>query len=176
MGWFSNIFKRAPKRAKKTRRKYSTTFHLSPNCSGLIKPKYIILHHSDGSFEGTKDWILKKESKVSYHYLIDSDGSRIQFVPNDKKAWHAGKSSWKPSGSSRVDRNLNSMSIGIAFYGNTYDRTPCEDEIDSVAGLCETLQKQFDIPKENVLTHGMVAPRRKDDCSPHVYELVMERI
>src|SRR5258708_26540294 len=33
--------------------------------------------------------------KVSSHYLIRRDGSLVQYVPEEKRAWHAGVSSWK---------------------------------------------------------------------------------
>ena len=34
------------------------------------------------------------ETKVSAHYLIDEDGDIVQLVPEDRRAWHAGFSSW----------------------------------------------------------------------------------
>ena len=45
--------------------------------------------------------------KVSSHLYIKRDGELIQFVPFDKRAWHAGKSKWKKF------NNLNKYSIGI---------------------------------------------------------------
>ena len=33
--------------------------------------------------------------KVSSHYLIRRDGERVQFVPVEKRAWHAGASFWR---------------------------------------------------------------------------------
>ena len=73
---------------------YPEKYLRSPNQSGKIKPKFIILHDSCGSHDGTKSWILKSRSQVSYHYLIAANGSRTQFVYDTKKAWHAGKSRW----------------------------------------------------------------------------------
>ena len=49
--------------------------------------------------------------KVSAHFLIRRDGGLIQFVPCAKRAWHAGKSSWK--GKTRC----NDFSIGIEMEG-----------------------------------------------------------
>ena len=34
------------------------------------------------------------ELKVSAHFVIRRDGSVIQYVPADKRAWHAGASCW----------------------------------------------------------------------------------
>ena len=149
---------------------YPEVYKASPNQSGIIKPKYVILHHSSGSHDGTRSWILKSESKVSYHYLIAADGSRTQFVYDKKRAWHAGRSSWKGVS------GLNGHSIGISFYGDTNKRTPSAVEIDSAAKKCKYLMDKFDIGIENILTHKMIAPNRKNDPSDKTYEMVIKRI
>src|ERR1700674_5880599 len=33
--------------------------------------------------------------RVSAHFLIRRDGGRVQFVPVQRRAWHAGLSSWR---------------------------------------------------------------------------------
>lgn len=149
---------------------YPEVFKSSPNQSGTISPKYIILHHSAGSHDGTRSWILNSSSKVSYHYLIAADGSRTQFVSDNKKAWHSGSSAWKGIS------GLNSHSIGISFYGDTNNRTPSAAEIDSCAKKCVYLMSKFGIPESNILTHEQIAPGRKNDCSKETHELVLKRI
>ena len=52
-----------------------------------------------------------KELKVSSHLFIDRDGSITQFVPFDKKAWHAGVSNFNGR------ENCNEFSIGIELEG-----------------------------------------------------------
>lgn len=150
---------------------YQETTRLSPHKGGKIRPKFIVLHHSAGSFSGTVNWILDKKSKVSYHYVIDPDtGDRVQMVWDSRKAWHAGKSEWKGY------RGLNSYSIGIAFSGNTNKRTVEDFEIDSVAKKCIYLMRKFDLKLEDIVTHKMIAPRRKNDCSDETYHRVIKRI
>ena len=149
---------------------YKETYCESPNQSGTIAPKFIVLHHSSGSHDGTKSWILQSKSGVSYHYLIADDGSRTQFVYDSKKAWHAGKSKYENY------IGLNSHSVGISFYGNTHERTPNDLEIDSCAKKCIFLMDKFSIPIESIITHKMCAPGRKDDCSEETYQLVLNRI
>ncbi len=149
---------------------YTEVFKSSPNQSGSISPKYIVLHHSSGSHDGTRSWILNSRSKVSYHYLIAADGSRTQFVSDTKKAWHAGASSW--GGIS----GLNSHSIGISFYGDTNKRTPAAAEIDSCAKKCVYLMTKFGLDESKILTHEQVSPGRKNDCSKETHELVLKRI
>jgi len=149
---------------------YPEVYKASPNQSGPIKPKYVILHHSSGSHDGTRSWILNAASKVSYHYLIAPDGSRTQFVYDKKRAWHAGRSSWKGLS------GLNGHSIGISFYGDTNKRTPSAVEIDSAAKKCKYLMDKFDLGIENILTHEMIAPNRKNDTSAATYQMVIDRI
>ena len=125
---------------------YQETYKSTPNQSGNISPKFIVLHHSSGSHDGTRSWILNSNSKVSYHYLIDGDGNRTQFVDDNKKAWHCGKSSWKGY------HSLNSHSIGISFFGNTYTRRPSDIEIDSCAKKCIKLMQKFNLNQDAVIT------------------------
>ncbi len=149
---------------------YPEVYKASPNQSGTIKPKYVILHHSSGSHDGTRSWILNASSKVSYHYLIAADGSRTQFVYDKKRAWHAGRSSWKGVS------GLNGHSIGISFYGDTNKRTPSAVEIDSAAKKCKYLMDKFDLGIEKILSHKMIAPNRKNDPSDETYKMVIKRI
>ena len=69
----------------------------TPNTSGKIKQiKFGIVHDDEGaSMAGTESWIMNPSSKVSYHVLIGKKGEVTQFVDFDKRAWHAGVSSWK---------------------------------------------------------------------------------
>lgn len=144
---------------------------MSPNKGGSISPKFIILHHTAGNFNGSVSWCLNPQAKVSYHYIINpANGNRIQLVWDSKRAWHAGRSRWQGR------TGLNSHSIGIAFAGDTNKRTPSEIEIDSVAHKCVYLMDKFKIGKDGILTHQMIAPHRKNDCSLKTYRLVIERI
>lgn len=162
--------KKEPLLEKAFSEEYEETYCKSPNQSGSITPKFIVLHHSFGSHDGTKSWILQDKSNVSYHYLIADDGSRTQFVYDTNKAWHAGKSEYENY------VGLNSHSVGISFYGNTHERTPNNLEIDSCAKKCIYLMDKFSIPIERIITHKMCAPGRKDDCSEETHQLVLNRI
>ncbi len=152
-------------------KKYVEKYRRSPNQSSSITPKFIVLHHSAGSYAGTVSWILNPASDVSYHYVINpSDGSRIQHVFDTKKAWHAGKSTWKGY------KGLNAWSVSIAFPGDTYKRKVSDVEIDSCAKKCLYLMNKFDLGITDIITHEMIAPGRKNDCSAAVYNRVIDRI
>lgn len=150
---------------------YKEEYKKSPNQGGSITPRFIVLHHSGGSFAGGVSWILQSKSKVSYHYLIDPDtGDRVQFVYDRKRAWHAGKSSWNGY------NQLNGHSIGIAFAGDTHSREVSEVEIDSCAKKCIYLMNKFNLGLDSIVTHAMISPGRKDDCKYSVFKRVKERI
>ena len=84
-------------------------FFPTPNKSGIITPKYLIIHFTAGSAgaRATAQYFQKPEAKTSAHLNLDEDGTWTQNVEFNVKAWHAGKSSWAG------DSNLNNNSIGI---------------------------------------------------------------
>jgi N-acetylmuramoyl-L-alanine amidase len=88
-----------------TRRQISKNHE--PRLNG-VTPSLIVLHYT-GMTNGPAavDWLCNPASKVSCHYLVDVDGSIVQMVGEDQRAWHAGVSSWHGV----VD--VNSASIGI---------------------------------------------------------------
>ena len=77
-----------------------------------IKPKYIILHYTAGiPIEGTIETF--RTQQVSSHLVVDRDGSIIQCVPFNLRAWHAGPSQW----ADRTDLNSHSIGIEINNFG-----------------------------------------------------------
>jgi AmpD protein len=95
--------------------------------------------------------------KVSSHYLIRRDGALVQYVPTDKRAWHAGVSSWKG-----VER-CNDFSIGIELEGA--DDVPfAEPQYEALARLARDLQARYG--KLDFAGHSEIAPGRKTDPGP----------
>lgn len=80
----------------------------SPNVSGAITPKFIVMHYTAGYNAAAAISTFKnKASKVSAHLVIDLDGTVTQMVPFNVNAWHAGPS--KHAGYTM----LNGHAIGI---------------------------------------------------------------
>lgn len=80
----------------------------TPNKSGEIKPRYLIMHYTAGSSaESAINTLTNPRIKASAHIVLGRDGNITQLVPFNIKAWHAGKSRWKELNS------LNAYSIGI---------------------------------------------------------------
>ncbi len=95
--------------------------------------------------------------RVSAHFLIRRDGELIQFVSCNKRAWHAGVSSW--SGRERC----NDFSLGIELEG--CDELPFDDaQYIQLIGLLETLREHYAI--RAIVGHSDIAPFRKTDPGP----------
>jgi N-acetyl-anhydromuramoyl-L-alanine amidase len=101
------------------------------------------------------------ELRVSSHLLIRRDGSVLQYVPFDRKAWHAGRSSFQGRD------ECNEYSIGIELEGS--DFTPFTDyqyeRLQQVTGLL--LDRYPAITPERITGHSHIAPGRKTDPGPH---------
>src|SRR6218665_3803318 len=58
-------------------------------------PDMIILHYTGMPDHGRAlSWLCNIESQVSSHYFVEENGLVIQLVPEERRAWHAGKSFW----------------------------------------------------------------------------------
>lgn len=121
----------------------------------------VILHYTDlPSAEEALSWLTSPRSRVSAHYLIDEEGAIFQLVPDEKRAWHAGESFWQGC------TDLNSCSLGIELVnpGHTHGYQPFpEAQVEILLVLCERLCREWDIPKDRILGHSDIAPRRKQD-------------
>lgn len=120
----------------------------------------VVWHHSAGSFNGSVDWILQSKSQVSYHCIIDLDGSRVIFADDRRVCWHAGKSKW------RGREFCNGFTIGCAFSGDTNDRNLTDHEIESAIKWLRPRWDKYDWSMDDMTTHRNVSPGRKDDISP----------
>ena len=98
-----------------------------------------------------------KDLKVSSHLYIKRDGEIIQFVPFNKRAWHAGDSVFKGV------PNCNDFSIGIELEGAD-DDIFTEEQYDSLASATKEIIKEYPlISKDNITGHSEIAPNRKTD-------------
>lgn len=157
---------------QKTEHQLSTFFSLRESQEDI---SLLVIHNISlpaGSFGGNHitDLFLGKLSadahpsfydiskmEVSAHCLIRRDGSIIQYVSFNNKAWHAGVSCFN-------DRDkCNDFSIGIELEGT--DDIPYEEaQYQQLARLTASLQQHYPlITNENIVGHCDVAPIRKTD-------------
>jgi N-acetylmuramoyl-L-alanine amidase len=140
------------------------TVSLSPNIDERrdgVAASILLLHYTGmHSAEVALKRLCDPQAKVSSHYLVHEDGRIVQMVDEDKRAWHAGISSW------RGITDINSHSIGIEIHnvGHNGDYPKFGNaQMDSVVALCADILARNDIRPENVLAHSDVAPGRKTD-------------
>lgn len=129
----------------------------SKNTSGaLVNPRFIVLHEDYGTWSGTTSWVTTQTKvKVSYHLYISKTGLVRQFVPLNRRAYHAGVSSYKGFTS------LNDHSIGVCFE-NRNGEVLTADQPRVVEQVCKALVKAYPSITE-VTDHKAIAPTRKQD-------------
>jgi AmpD protein len=98
-----------------------------------------------------------RDLKVSAHLMIERSGKIFQFVPFDKRAWHAGISEFQGR------ENCNDYSIGIELEGT--DSTKFTDEqYRALNQIITVLQSKYPgITPEKIVGHCDIAPGRKKD-------------
>ena len=131
------------------------------------RSQYIVLHYTSSGFERSLHTLTEQD--VSSHYLIsDHDPVIYRLVDENRRAWHAGESSW------RGRTWLNSSSIGIELVHPGYiDQASCRRwppwdprQIDALIRLLRDIQQRHGISPENVLGHSDIAPQREVDPGP----------
>lgn len=148
-------------------------------------PDLVVLHYTGmpagrgmGMAERAIRWLTNPASQVSAHYVVAEDGTISQLVPEDRRAWHAGRSSW----AGESDVNSASIGIEIAHAGHWWDLSAMPDrdpalpvevhpgwvdypevQIDAVIGLVGDIVARRGIDPTRVVGHSDIAPGRKRD-------------
>ena len=129
--------------------------------------QYVVLHYTSSGFERSLFTLTQRD--VSSHYLI-SDGEPViyQLVDENRRAWHAGDSSWQ----GRTWLNASSIGIELVQPGYT-DTATCRQwhpwqqaQIDALIGLLKDIQQRHQLPPDAFIGHSDVAPQRKVDPGP----------
>ncbi len=121
----------------------------------------VVLHYT-GMADSRAAFALltSADSKVSAHYIVFEDGRIVQCVPEMRRAWHAGVSSWEG------ETDVNSRSIGIEIVNPGHDLGypdfP-EAQIAAVIALCRDILTRRPMRADRVVAHSDVAPSRKRD-------------
>lgn len=95
--------------------------------------------------------------KVSAHVLIKRTGEVVQYVPFNKRAWHAGESAYQ-------GRNkCNDFSIGIELEG-TESQDYTDIQYQQLKTIVLALFSQYpDLSAEKIVGHCDISPGRKTD-------------
>ena len=95
--------------------------------------------------------------RVSAHFFIRRSGELVQFVPVDRRAWHAGVSCWQGA------ERCNDFSIGVELEGCDWKPFTAR-QYGALNRLTEALRQA--LPLEAVAGHSEIAPGRKTDPGP----------
>ena len=100
-------------------------------------PDLILLHYTGmPTGEAALARLCSPDSKVSAHYVVFEDGRIVQCVPEERRAWHAGVSSWAG------ETDINSCSIGIEIVNPGHEfgyRDFPLRQIAAVISLCKSI-------------------------------------
>lgn len=163
---------------------------------GRIRPTLIVLHDTAGRLDkgSSVTWFTDPKCETSAHFVIERDGSIVQMIACDEKAFHAGESSFEGR------RYCNAFSIGIeivnpgkltgtpeaakSWFGVIYKPSTTQRlfakktaahgdgvwmdytaaQVAAVTELCQALAKAY--PITAITTHWHISPGRKVDPNP----------
>lgn len=115
----------------------------------------VVLHATAGDgLSGSISWL--RTIGLSYHYLVDRDGTIVKAVPYSFEAWHVGVSRG-PQGT-----GVNRYSVGIALANRNDGRDPYTLAQTKAVGEL-VLALEGDLPLKWLTTHYWVSPGRKTD-------------
>ncbi len=134
----------------------------SPNFDDRALPVSMLVLHYTGMADAASAIARLSDpaAKVSAHYVVAEDGQVLALVPEEKRAWHAGKSRW------RTITDVNSASIGIELVnpGHEFGYRPFpEPQMAALAPLVAEIVRTYGIAPADVVGHSDIAPARKQD-------------
>ena len=151
------------------------------------KPEFVMLHFTSAvmlskedpyNMQAIRDTF--RDYEVSIHYIVDRDGVVYCYIPEDRKAWHAGTGTWADP---KYTDCMNTYSIGIEVMaiGSASDMaqylSPSEyAEIDptfigyteeqyiALKQLVTDICQRYGIPmdRQHIIGHEEYAPQKTD--------------
>ncbi len=101
--------------------------------------------------------LILRERGLSYHYIVDRDGSAIQCVSPQDVAFHAGQS----TGPQGAGVNEYSLGISLVNLNDGVDPFPPE-QLSQLESLVTRLKKAFPSLRF-IASHASISPGRKSD-------------
>ena len=125
--------------------------------------RFIVLHFTAEDFDSSLRTLT--QGSVSSHYLVRDDPPTVyRLVDDDRRAYHAGESSWKGI------TWLNAASIGIEIVNRGFHDGQWQDyppaQVDAVIALLKKLVREHGVSPDRILGHNEIAPQRKVDPGP----------
>jgi N-acetylmuramoyl-L-alanine amidase len=134
----------------------------SPNFDARRAPPDLIVLHYTGMQTGEAALARLRDpaSKVSAHYLVEEDGRVFALVPEERRAWHAGRGVWR----GETDCNAASIGVEIVNPGHEWGYRPFPDaQVAAVITLLADIRSRWTVPDVGIIGHSDLAPDRKED-------------
>lgn len=147
------------------------------------RPQMIIIHSCEGTYGGCTSWLRNKKSKVSAHYVVNSNGSEIsQLVDHKRKAWHIG-ATYQCSLNAKALCELdgvqsNGFTVGIEHAGYASQKHWDPGLIDASAKLTCAIAKKHKIPRDaqHIVGHGQLQRNRSDPGKHWPWTRYLEKV
>jgi AmpD protein len=174
-GPIDGIFGKKTEKANQTYRgslRFDECFVYTPaSYPGGNECKGVVWHHTDGAYPGSVEWTTRLAASGAYHCIVDRvTGNRTACVPDSSRAWHAGESHFNGR------EYCNGFMLGIAFSGDSYKDEISEFAYQSAFEWVKLRKDKYHWTTDWMTDHRTVAPGRKNDLNPKVYEYLMERL
>ena len=98
--------------------------------------------------------------RVSSHLLIRRDGGAVQYVPFNRRAWHAGRSSYQGR------EACNDYSVGIELEGTDEEPYAAPQYVNLAAAIRALCRAYPSLDPHRLAGHDEVSPGRKTDPGP----------
>lgn len=142
---------------------------------GSWKPDVIVVHISAGSLTSMTSWFSTPNSQASSHYGIGKDGSILQYVEEDKKAWTQGNVK-NPTAEiiiERKDVNPNLYCLSIENEGQDLNDAP-KIQWDTLKELIKDIAKRHNIPldREHIIGHFEIDGVNRTYCPSKNHDIM----
>lgn len=116
--------------------------------------EYVVIHITEGSYNGAISWFKNPDSNVSAHYVLrSSDGQVTQMVKEKDMAWHSGVSFF------------NQRSVGIEHEATSSSPSWYTNALyGSSAQLTRYLTSKYSIPRNRTYIIGHKETGRATSC------------
>jgi N-acetyl-anhydromuramyl-L-alanine amidase AmpD len=117
----------------------------------------VCFHRTTASIQDTVANVMSPASKVSYHCLIDRDGTRRTFVRDEHVAWHLDDASFHGR------KDCNNFLLGCAFAG---EAPFTSEQIDSALEWLDERWSGNGWSADWITDHRQIAPHHPDELKP----------
>jgi LysM repeat protein len=135
--------------------------------------KVVVLHYTayENSPKGDADLHAQymTPNRDNSHVVILGDGTKRIYASPEQVTFHAGESKWKGRD------NVNDFGIGVEFQNSGIGKLT-DAQVKSGAEYITDLMDKYNLKLEDVITHKMIAPKRKQDLTDVQYQQVLNEL